>query len=98
MAHTDRDIQRWMRFNHMDKPCPCDDANIAYWRRRIMYCEICDSLWSGQNRPRYYTGTDGKSAWNRDERRNERGRAKTAIRQCRDWDTLSIKYRRPYWD
>lgn len=108
MAHTDRDTARWMRCNHNNEPCIFDDIRALPWslRRRIpvnaIHCEICDTLWSGENRPRYYTSTRGKSAWNRDERQVERGKARAAIRRCLnghdDWDNLSIRYRRPYWD
>ena len=100
MAHTDRDTARWMRHNHANLPCPYD--TVTYWRRRLVYCEICDTLWSGENRPRWYTSTKGKPAWNQEQRQVERSNARHAIRRCLnghdDWDNLSIRYRRPYWD
>ncbi len=94
MAHTDRDDERIARRNHHAYECPNRWRSVWFGDRTRKPCLFCDK----EPAPRYYTGIDGKSAWNRDQRRDERGRAKTAMRRCRDWDDLTITYRRPYWD
>lgn len=95
MARTDRDMARFERRNHYGNECP---NRYREWRLRDGTEAPC--LWC-KNEPyvkwRWY-GIRGKAEWNKACRREERVRAKTAIRQCRDWDALSIKYRRPYWD
>jgi hypothetical protein len=102
MAHTDRDRLRWMRNHHGKHPAAgeCTFRAASRWQRGIhretpQSCEICDRLWDGV---RYYVGTDGHGEWTKDCRREERARAKTAMRECRDWDDLVINYRRPYFD
>lgn len=86
MAHTDRDNERWARRHH---DCP----NNGYPWHGIALCLVCEGY-----HPNYWCSTDGKSQWNKAERQAERGKAKQALRSCRDYDSLSIKYRRPYWD
>ncbi|WP_396913360.1 hypothetical protein [Mycolicibacterium sp.] len=93
MAHTDRDDDRifWRR-HHRDE-CP-----NAWSRPRhggtMLPCETCKS----EPPRKYWCSTTGKPAWNRNERQVERSRAKRALRQCRDYDTMTITYHRPYWD
>lgn len=94
MAHTYRDDARIARRNHHRDECPNRWSLRQPKDRTEKPCLTC----SKEPVPRYYTGTNGKAAWNRDQRRDERGRAKTAIGQCRDFDDLTITYRRPYWD
>jgi hypothetical protein len=100
MAHTDRDRQRWMRNHHgkHDAAGPCTYESGRAWshgRTAPQYCELCDTLWDGV---RYYVSCAAYPAWCKEERRTEREKAKQAMRECRDWDTLSIRYRRPYYD
>ena len=103
MAHTDRDNERWHRRNHHRYLCPnayrvrrdahfIDGQPWYNWANRA--CFECDH----EPPTKYWCSTDGKSPWNRDCRQAERSKAKRAVRECRDWDNLSIKYRRPYWD
>jgi hypothetical protein len=94
MAHTDRDDTRiYWRRHHRDE---CPNA----WHRHVRgdwttrRCDICKT----EVPRKYWCSTEGKSGWNRNERQAERSRAKRAVRECRDYDDLSIKYRRPYWD
>lgn len=97
MARTDRDMARFDRRNHYANECP-NRWEVRGWRTGDFSQVPC--LWC-KNEPYVkwsWYGTEGKNKWNKACRREERGRAKTAMRQCRDWDNLSIKYRRPYWD
>lgn len=93
MARTDRDDDRWRRRNHHRNECP-NAWRSREWTRLPQSCLFCDT----EPAPYYWCSTDGKGSWNRDERQTERARAKHALRACRDWDNLSIKYRRPWWD
>ena len=100
MAHTDRDDERWYRHNHGTYD-ECDYRPGRCWSparlRPPQSCDVCDRIWMPPRRYRY-VGTEGKNEWNKDQRRAERGKVKQAMRECRDWDDLSIKYHRPYWD
>ena len=101
MAHTDRDIDRWYRHNHGKDPAAGECTRVWSWNRPPQYCETCDRIWSHEF-VRYYVSTDCKSEWNRACRREERGRARNALRRAlnghTDWDDLVINYRRPYFD
>lgn len=103
MAHTDRDDERWYRYNHGTYD-ECAYRPGRCWSpvrlRPPQSCDICDRIWMPPRH--YYTGTKGKNVWNRDQRKAERGHAKGLMQRARnghvDWDNLSIAYRRPYWD
>lgn len=103
MAHTDRDDERRERRDHWRGDCPNSYAYALreygdHWRAWVfqpMRCAVCNNEKYVKNR---YTGITGKNDWNHRQRRVERGRAKTAMRECRDWDSLVIGYHRPYWD
>lgn len=94
MAHTDRDNDRiyWRRHHRYE----CPNA----WRRHVRgdwstkSCDVCKT----EPPRKYWTSTEGKSGWNRNERQTERSHARRALRECRDYDDLVIGYRRPYWD
>lgn len=92
MAHTDRDDENvyWRKIH---------DADCPAWRAGSpMACELCDF-----RKPERLKGMPiNDSEWRRDERRLERGRARTLMQRARsghiDWDDLVIAYRRPwYW-
>lgn len=111
MAHTDRDRDRWMRYHHENLPCPLNDREVLpFVRGRLpvhaIHCEICDRLWTGKNRIRYYISTAGYPAWAKQQRKIERGKLRNQIQMARngriDWDDLPSGegklYRRPYYD
>jgi hypothetical protein len=103
MAHTDRDNERIARRNHWLGECPncyryaLREYGKDWYRLGLMEqrCEVCMREPHRKNR---YVGTEGKNHWNREQRQAERGKAKQALRQCRDYDDLSFRYHRPYWD
>ena len=101
MAHTDRDDDRIFWRDHHRHDCPnsyrrARDEYGPWWFRSYspQACETC----LREPRHRWYVSTDAYSEWAKDCRREERARAKTAMRECRDWDDLVINYRRPYYD
>lgn len=101
MAHTDRDDVNVFWRDHR-QTCPRRRA----WRWQRGYgivdqtpqsCEVCDL-----RKPQRLKGMPIEdSAWRRDERRYERGRAHMLIRCAQrgniDWDDLVIAYHRPYY-
>lgn len=87
MAHTDRDIERAYWQAHRAEKC---------WKNSYLEpCETCD------REPTYRLWAINDAEWRRDERRLERGRARTLMNRARnghiDWDDLVIAYRRPYY-
>ncbi|QAX93452.1 hypothetical protein SEA_STUBBY_149 [Mycobacterium phage Stubby] len=93
MAHTDRDYLRWYREHH-----DCTYRPGRSWSPSELCppqsCEICDNF----SRQRFCVSLAAYSSWAKDRRREERTRARQALRECRDWDDLVICYRRPYFD
>ena len=90
MAHTDRDDENVFWANHR-ADCPANS-----WRSPHA-CALCDF-----QMPQRLKGMPiNDSEWRRDERRLERGRARTLMQRARnghiDWDDLVIAYRRPYY-
>lgn len=93
MAHTDRDDDRWYWREHHRNDC------VNSWRTRRYgeperRCEVCNAEPTQQ--PWWHN--NGKQHWNRQQRQAERGKARQALREARDYDDLVIDYRRPYWD
>lgn len=106
MAHTDRDDERWARHNHDNLPCPYDDREIlpftnGYLPVRAVYCETCERLWS-KDKIRLFVSFEGKPAWNKAMRREERSAYRRTMRRLRtghvDADEVVFNYRRPYYD
>lgn len=94
MAHTDRDNDRVFWREHHRTECPNAWTKRHYGDWTTHSCDVCP------RRPhiKYWCSTEGKNHWNREQRQAERGKAKQALRQCRDYDDLTISYRRPWWD
>ena len=94
MAHTDRDNDRIFWSRHHGEECPNAWARRTTGDRTTRRCDICKT----EPPRKFWCSIGGKPAWNRNERQAERSSAKRALRECRDYDNLTIRYRRPYWD
>lgn len=93
MAHTDRDDDRIFWRRHHSDECP-NGWRRSRESRTERRCDVCKT----EPPRKYWCSTTGKPEWNRDHRQAERSQAKRALRECRDYDDLTIRYRRPYWD
>ena len=87
MAHTDRDDDRiyWRRHHRYECPNSWPRHVRGVWTTKR--CDICKT----EPPRKCYTSTDGKSEWNRDHRQAERSHARRTLRECRDYDDLTIK-------
>lgn len=99
MAHTDRDDARWFWHDHFQwnqgNPKCADSRRMT----DVCWCKRMPGARQWINPYRYETGVP--SEWHRDQRKSERGRARTLMQRARsghvDWDDLVIAYRRPYY-
>ena len=99
MAHTDRDYLHWFWHDHFQwnkgNPKCADSRRMS----NVCWCKRLPEAREWVHPYRYEKGAP--SEWHREQRRAERGAARSQMNRARaghiDWDDLVIAYRRPYY-